>query len=248
MVGAASLFAAARWAVGGGNLPLGDADGILNRCRTFVRGSSENFVARAISMAEADRMLGTFLHLARASHVRRQPLVRDKLLILAGVQAAEMGLDPISALCRHKILAHNAHHLVGQWPTFDDALGDAEFQGYLKQLRRRYSREKTEHMLDTLEIELGREREAYFTDLEYAAALLDTRPEAIDDILAAEPRQLANGHRSESDVHATEPGNRGFPWGPERIVATLFGWGALVFGVIVAVVLAILLWASQGWR
>ena len=70
---------------------------------------------------------------------------------------------------------------------FRRGIDDSDFQGYLKQLRRRYSREKTEHMLDTLEIELGREREAYFTDLEYAAALLDTRPEAIDAILAEEP-------------------------------------------------------------
>ena len=49
-------------------------------------------------------------------------------------------------------------------------------------------REKTEHMLDTLGIELGREREAYFSDLEYAAALLDTRPEAIDDIAGSRVR------------------------------------------------------------
>ena len=198
-------------------------------------------------MAEADRMLGTYLHLARASHARRQPLVRDKLLILAGVQAAEMGLEPISALCRHKILAHNAHHLVGQWPTFDAALDDSDFQGYLKQLRRRYSREKTEHMLDTLEIELGREREAYFTDLEYAAALLDTRPEAIDAILAEEPRALANGPASAPDA-VSGPGDGPFPWAPEGIVGSLFGWAALAFGLIVAAILAILLWASAGWR
>ncbi len=197
-------------------------------------------------MAEADRMLGTYLHLARASHVRRQPLVRDKLLILAGVQAAEMGLEPISALCRHKILAHNAHHLLGQWPSFDAALDDAKFQGYLKQLRRRYSREKTEHMLDALEIELGRERDAYFTDLEYAAALLDTRPEAISTILAEEPRPQNNGAENTTDDAGVPAG--GFPWAPEGIVGSLFGWAALLFGLVVAAVLAILLWASQGWR
>src|SRR5260221_10378040 len=121
-------------------------------------------------MPEADRMLGMYLHLARASQSRRQPMIRDKLLVLAGVQAEEMGLEQISALCRHRILAHNAQHLVRQWPTFDVALADEHFQSYLKQLKRRYSPEKIEHILHSLGIELGRERDAYFSDVEYAAA------------------------------------------------------------------------------
>jgi hypothetical protein len=138
-------------------------------------------------MPESDRMLGIYLHLSRASQLRRQPMIRDKLLVLAGVQAEEMGLEQISALCRQRILAHNSRHLVGQWPTFASALPDGEFQSYLKQLRRRYSPEKTEHMLHSLGIELGRERDAYFSDLEYAAALLDTKPEEIAGILASGP-------------------------------------------------------------
>jgi hypothetical protein len=140
-------------------------------------------------MPAADRTLGMYLHLARASQLRRRPMVRDKLLVLAGVQAEEMGLEPISALCRHRILAHNARHLIRRWPTLTDALEDERFQSYLKQLKRRYSHEKIEHMLDSLGIELGRERDAYFSDLEYAAALLDTRPESIDEVLAQPPWQ-----------------------------------------------------------
>lgn len=142
-------------------------------------------------MADADRTLGMYLHLARASHMRRQPMVRDKLLVLAGVQAEQMGLEEISALCRHKILAHNARHLVRGWPTLTAALADEKFQSYLKQLKRRYSAEKTEHILHSLGIELGREREAYFNDLEYAAALLDTRPGSIAAILARDPCSLS---------------------------------------------------------
>ena len=130
-----------------------------------------------------------YLHLARASNLRRQPMVRDKLLVLAGVHAQEMGLEQISALCRHRILGNNAQHLVRQWPTLTAALADERFQSYLKQLKRRYSGEKIEHMLDSLGIELGREREAYFSDVEYAAALLDTKPEVIGSILAQDPTQ-----------------------------------------------------------
>ena len=61
------------------------------------------------------------------------------------------------------------------------------FQSHVKQLRRRYSSEKVEHMLASLGIEMGRERAAYFSDTEYAAALLDTRPEAIDELLSRPP-------------------------------------------------------------
>ncbi len=155
-------------------------------------------------MAEADRTLGMYLHLARASHMRRQPMVRDKLLVLAGVQAEQMGLDEISALCRHKILSHNARHLVRDWPTLTAALGDEKFQSYLKQLKRRYSAEKTEHILHSLGIELGREREAYFDDLEYAAALLDTQPDSIAAILARDPGSplVEHGRRLRGDRQA----------------------------------------------
>jgi hypothetical protein len=120
-------------------------------------------------------------------------------LILAGVQAEEMGLGQISALCRQKILARNAHHLVRTWPTMTAALEDDEFQSYLKQLKRRYSPEKVEHMVHSLGIELGRERDAYFDDCEYAAALLNTRPESIDRIVlagAAAEAQKANASLS----------------------------------------------------
>ena len=135
-------------------------------------------------MASADHLLGMYLHLARASRLRRQPLVRAKLLILAGVHAEEMGLDQIAALCRHRVLAHNPRHLVRRWPTVGEALQTEAFQSHVKQLRRRYSPEKVEHMLVSLGIEIGRERAAYFSDTEYAAALLDTRPESIDDLLS----------------------------------------------------------------
>ncbi len=132
-----------------------------------------------------------YLHLARASLMRGRPMVRDKLLVLAGIQAHEMGLEPIAALCRLRILSHNPRHLVRRWPTLGEAFDDARFQTYFKQLKRRYSHERIEHMLDSLGIELGRERDAYYSDLEYAASLLDTRPEAIEGLLARGPQPPA---------------------------------------------------------
>ena len=138
-------------------------------------------------MADADRLLGMYLHLARASKMRRQPLVRAKLLVLAGVQADAMGLAQIAALCRHRVLAQNPRHLVRRWPTISEALLAEPFQSHVKQLRRRYSHEKVEHMLESLGIEMGQERAAYFSDSEYAAALLNTRIETIEDVLSQDP-------------------------------------------------------------
>lgn len=187
-------------------------------------------------MASADRMLGVYLHLARASHLRRQPMIRDKLLILSGVQAQEMGLEPISALCRHKILAHNARHLVGQWPTLASALSADEFQSYLKQLGRRYSPEKCEHILHSLGIELGREREAYYSDLEYAAALLDTKPDLIAGILAQDPTRSVDT----SNAEGTDPGRIRVPW-PRAFYLLLF-LSPFLLGLLVAVFL--MLWQA----
>ena len=162
-------------------------------------------------MPQADQMLGTYLHLARASALRRRPMVRDKLLVLAGVIAAELGMSDVAASCRAKVLAHNPRHLVRRWPTLAEALADERFEPYLKQLRRRYTPEKAEHMLSSLGIELARERALYLSDEEYAAALLETTPDAalpsedVDRISAimAPSRQLPRGARYSREMLLT---------------------------------------------
>ncbi len=186
-------------------------------------------------MAEADRLLGMYLHLARASKMRQQPLVRAKLLVLAGVQAQEMGLEQISALCRHRVLAQNPRHLVRRWPTIEQALSTEPFQTHLKQLRRRYSREKVEHMIDSLGIEMGQEREAYFSDSEYAAALLNTRIEAIAEVLAEDPLP---GPRSSSDEKIERGGGRS----PCTARNTLVVWAPFVGGLLLLAALVIFTW------
>ncbi len=201
-------------------------------------------------MAKTDSMLGMYLHLARASQIRRQWTVRDKLLTLAGVQAEEMELAPIAQLCRHKILTHNARHLIRNWPTIGAALDDDRFQSHLKQLKRRYSREKIEHMLQSLGIELARERESYFNDLEYAAALLDTTPEAISAILAQGPTPrnpgagqqaggVADAERAGGVLAAVLAGGGSLP--SRRIGRWLIG-AALLVAVVAAALLARRFW------
>ncbi len=60
------------------------------------------------------------------------------------------------------------------------ALADDEFLCLLKQLQRRYPQEKAERLLQSLGIELGGERATYYSDFEYAAALLGTTPETLE--------------------------------------------------------------------
>jgi hypothetical protein len=190
-------------------------------------------------MAESDRLLGMYLHMARASSMRNQPMVQDKLLVLAGVQAEEMGLCEISALCRHKILGHNARHLLRKWPTIGEALSSESFQTYLKQLKRRYSGEKVEHMMHSLGIEMGQEREAYFSDSEYAAALLDTRVDAIGDVLAQDPTaRAANGRPARRAAGARGPKDHGE--GVARGLRNLLVvWAPFAAGLLALVALAL---------
>ncbi len=134
-------------------------------------------------MSDSCQLLGCYLHLAQACDLRRQPLERGKMLVMAGVTSAEMGLNPIAAYCRRKILANNPGHLVGQFRSFSVALQDERFQGYLRQLQRNFPREKLEHMLASLGIELGNERDTYESDYEYAAGLLGMTPSAMEAAL-----------------------------------------------------------------
>ncbi len=117
--------------------------------------------------------LASYLHLARASELRRRPMVRDKLLVLAGVAAQRLALDEIANACRAKILRQNPGHLLRRWPSMGEALAQEDFQVYLRRLEQHFSRERTEHMLRSLGIDMARERAVYFSDHEYAAALLN---------------------------------------------------------------------------
>jgi hypothetical protein len=117
-------------------------------------------------------LLGTYLHLARAAVLRRQPLVRDRVLLLAAVIAAQIDLPPIAAACRERILAHNPRHMIARWPTIAQALGEEDFQSLVNQLSTRYGPERVERLVEQLGIERGNERAAYASDGEFAAGLL----------------------------------------------------------------------------
>jgi hypothetical protein len=133
-------------------------------------------------MSEPIDILGLYLHLAQASEKRRRPHVRDRLLFAAAAIAARMHLFRISGYCRRKILQHNPRHAIGRWENPDEALEDPDFLSILKTIQRRYPQEKAERLLASLGIERGRERDAYFDDEEYAAALLGTTLDELDQL------------------------------------------------------------------
>ena len=124
-------------------------------------------------MANFARALAVYLHLARASDLRRQPLVTDKLLALSGATAMELDLTEVANRCHAAVLARNPRHLLRNWPNLTEAFWTERFQTYLKQLRRQYSPEKAEHMLGSLGVDMARERDLYDSDHEYVSALLD---------------------------------------------------------------------------
>jgi len=117
-------------------------------------------------------VLASYLQLARAAKRRKQPLVRDRVLLLAGVIAAQIDLAPIAAACREQILTHNPRHLVSRWPKIASALDEEDFQSLVSQLSTRYGPERVEQLVHQLDASEIVRRSDYSSDGEYAAALL----------------------------------------------------------------------------
>ena len=125
------------------------------------------------------KILGVYLHLARASVQRVRPHVRDRLLVIAATLAAQLALPRVAAHCRRAVLDHNPQHLIGHYATVEEALADSDFLHLLKQLQRRFPPEEAERMLHSLGIEQAREWEAYYTAEEYAASLVGETPDSL---------------------------------------------------------------------
>lgn len=133
-------------------------------------------------MSQPIDILALYLHLATASEKRRRPHVRDRLLVIAASIAARCDMPRIAQYCRSKILEHNPHHLIGRWDTVEAALEDSDFLHLLRSVQRRYPQERAERLLETLGIERGAERQAYYSDEEFAASLLGITWKELDTL------------------------------------------------------------------
>ena len=90
-------------------------------------------------------------------------------------------MEKLAAYCRAEILRHNPRHLIGKWPTVGEALLDDEFLALLHRVRTEYPMERAEQLLDSLGIEIGNERETYYSVREWAAAILNMSSESFVD-------------------------------------------------------------------
>ena len=136
-------------------------------------------------MSDQIDRLAVYLHLARASELRKRMHVRDRFLVLAAVLAARSGLPRIAAYCRQRIMEHNPQHMIQQWDTVWQAAGDPDFIHFLRHIERRYPHETAEGMLNSLGLEIGRERDTYYGDEEYVASLLGVSLDELTDRFGA---------------------------------------------------------------
>lgn len=133
--------------------------------------------------------LAIFLSLSRASERRNRLLVRDRLLVLAGIEAANMNYLRLSQFCRTRILENNPQHFVGRWTSMAAGLQADEFVSLSSSIARQYPLERAEQLLASLGVDISHERETYYDDLEYAAAILGISADELDD----DPTQREDG-------------------------------------------------------
>jgi hypothetical protein len=145
-----------------------------------------NHASLKLPMSEPIDILALYLHLATASEQRRRPHVRDRLLVIAATIAARCNLTRIADHCKSKILEHNPHHLIGRWESVEVALEDSDFLHLLRSVQRQYPQEKAERLLETLGVERGSERDAYYSDEEFAASLLGVSLGELDNLYGSE--------------------------------------------------------------
>jgi len=198
--------------------------------------------------------LATYLHLARASELRRRWMVRDKLLLLCCQRANALELTVLAEHCRARILAHNPGHLIGHFDTVSDAIGDERFESLLLQAERAYSGEKAEYMLQSLGIELGRAEATYATAEEYLSSILGPPPLREAENPATEPIAdpgLAGGEpapASELDLDTEWPAPA--PHRPTAVEIATREQSELRFlvGGLVGLTISLLAWAAFLWR
>jgi hypothetical protein len=196
---------------------------------------------RTALMPQLEPLLLTYLRLAEASQMRRQLLVRDKLLVLSGMTALELGWKEVAASCRQRILLHNPRHMIRRWPDLATAARAERFRLYLKQVRRNYSPERAEHMLHSLGISIDDAPESDRRPRERARAIVDS--------LVAEPGDdPAIGTLPQHDsllLARQESASSSARFASSPLSAA--SWWPFWLGLVVWVVLALIVAFGRSW-
>ena len=105
-------------------------------------------------MPDHEHSLLAYAQLAQLSQQKGQMSPRDNFLILAGASACRAGWPEVSEACRTAVLTNNPVHLIGQYATFVAAMQSTDFEPFQRRLERFCSREKAEHLLSELGIDI----------------------------------------------------------------------------------------------
>ena len=103
-------------------------------------------------MRDHEAAMKVYVQLAVISDQKHQPQVRDRFLLLAGVEACRAGWPEVSASCHKKLIASNPAHQAKRHPTFADALRDEDFQQLVAHWERYCPFEKAEAMVRQLNL------------------------------------------------------------------------------------------------
>jgi hypothetical protein len=118
-----------------------------------------------------DEMVG-YLKLAQAYRSRSMLPDRDRALIVAAVLACHLQMYPLAELCRRMILQNNPGHMLRKFHCVADAIRDADFDTFFKQVRRKIPRENITGLLEQMEYRCEVRKSDFTSESEYAAAVL----------------------------------------------------------------------------
>jgi hypothetical protein len=98
-------------------------------------------------MRDHEAAMSVYCQLAVISHQKQQSQVRDRFLLLAGVEACRAGWPEVAACCHQKLIASNPAHQAHRFATMAEALRNEEFQQLVVHWERYCPFEKAEAML-----------------------------------------------------------------------------------------------------
>jgi hypothetical protein len=101
-------------------------------------------------MPATDRLILVYRELADWHERQGLAQLRDRFLMLAAAAAFSAGCSEEAEHLRRRLLCGNPHHMLRPYGSFGEAIHSADVQGYLDDLRRQYSLEKAESLLDSL--------------------------------------------------------------------------------------------------
>ncbi|HMO14874.1 MAG TPA: hypothetical protein PKD64_05010 [Pirellulaceae bacterium] len=104
-------------------------------------------------MLDSEYSLLIYLNMARVAKQQLKMPEHSRWKLLAVVTAHNLSLGPLANYCRQQILNNNPGHILGRFPSIEEALLNADFMYFMGQTRRSYSIENAEAELEKRQID-----------------------------------------------------------------------------------------------